>query len=284
MTTEPRQSPFLNKLAGVVAAIAVATLSACSSNSAQSRYILAEKLWMDGKYAAAVGEFEKVVQKDPKSKLGLQALFRAGMTEGLYLNRHADAIAKFRRYVELDGASPTGWDAQKQIGEILYSKLELYRQAIYHYRALLKQNPAAAEAPEFLFRIAKSQFFLWQFDDAVTSYDELIRKFPEHPWAEKAAYEIGVTHFTRGDRTGGGMGQYAGYQQAIDAFKKFVQKYPASRLVPEARFGIAACLEEMDQLDAAQQEYEALRTSYPSPKVILIKLYRIKERKMQRNR
>ena len=57
-----------------------------------------------------------------------------------------------------------------------------------------------------------------------------------------------------------------------------------STLVAEARFGIANCLEELDQLDAAYHSYEYLLNSYPSPKVIQIKLARLKERKAQRSR
>jgi TolA-binding protein len=148
------------------------------------------------------------------------------------------------------------------------------------------------EAPEFQFRIAKSHFFLWHFADAIQAYETLIKSYPQTPWAEKASYEIGVTYFTRGEQHAGRGGLASMslardsdvYQEAIDAYEKFLKKYPNSELAPQARFGIAACLEEMDQLDAAFHAYEALRASYPSPKVIEIKLARIRERKAQRSR
>ena len=108
------------------------------------------------------------------------------------------------------------------------------------------------------------------------------------PLAEKAAYEIGVTYYTRGEqRTDNEANRNLGpesYQDAIDAFEDFLKRYPKSELVPQARFGIASCLEEMDQLDAAYHAYESLRSTYPSPNVIEIKLARIRERKAQRNR
>ena len=74
------------------------------------------------------------------------------------------------------------------------------------------------------------------------------------------------------------------YQEAIDAYQKFLKAHPGSALAPEAQFGIASCLKELDQLDAAYHQYEALRGTYPSPKVIEVKLARIRERKMQRSR
>jgi TolA-binding protein len=178
-----------------------------------------------------------------------------------------------------------GWDAQKQVGDLLFSKLERYDQAVHHYQVMLQRKPDAPEAPDLLYRVAKSHFFLWEFDEAIAGYKDLIHKYRKHPLAERAAYEIGLTNFTRGEQrpSGGGSGKEA-YQDAIDAYEAFIKQYPDSTLVPEARFGIANCLEELDQLDAAYHSYEALQSIYPSPKVIQIKLARIRERKAQRSR
>jgi TolA-binding protein len=271
---------------GLVLLLTSALLGGCSVDSAKGRYILAEKLWTDGKYAASVTEFEKVVTKDPAGRLGLQALFRAAMTQTLYLSQHGEAVRKFRSFVEAAGDTVPAWEAQKQIGEILYSKTEQYDQAIQHYRALLKAKPSSPESSEFQFRIGKSQFFLWQFDEAITTYRDLIKKHPKSPWAEKAAYEIGLTYFTRGERNpaGGGVQGSEAYQDAMEAFERFMKRYPQSALLPDAKFGIASCLEEMDQLDAAYHAFEELRPTYPSPNVIEVKLVRIRERKDQRSR
>jgi TolA-binding protein len=70
----------------------------------------------------------------------------------------------------------------------------------------------------------------------------------------------------------------------MEAFTRFMKRYPQSTLIPDAKFGIASCLEEMDQLDAAYHAFEELRSTYPSPNVIEVKLVRIRERKDQRSR
>jgi TolA-binding protein len=265
--------------------------SGCTSNSAKKQYLLAEKLWTDGKYSSAVTEFDKVTAKDPKGKLGLQALYRSATTQMLFQSQFGDAARKFKTFAEAAGADPDmAWDAQKQIGEIFYSKTEQYDRATQQYQLLLKQKPAAPEAPEFMFRLAKSHFFLWQFDDAVSVYREMVAKFSNTGWAEKASFEIGVTYFTRGEQKNGnrpkGSEREKGtdpYQEATDAYQRFIKNYPESPLVPQARFGIASCLEERDQLDAAYRAYESLKATYPSPNVIAIKLARIRERQAQRS-
>ncbi|MGK5083613.1 tetratricopeptide repeat protein [Bdellovibrionota bacterium FG-1] len=266
----------------------VISVAGCTSNSTKKRYILAEKLWTDGKYSSAVSEFDKVTAKDPKSKLGLQALFRAAATQTLFLSQYEDAVKKFKIYAESPGVDPQlAWDAQKQIGEILFSKTEQYDRAIAHYEGLVKLKPDASEVPEFEFRIAKSHFFLWQFDEAVSDYRQIIMRFKGTVWAEKSALEIGVTHYTRGEqRPGKASREHAAgggsYQEAITAYEAFLKMYPKSELVPQAKFGIANCLEELGQLNAAYHAYQDLRLSYPAPQVIAIKLARIRERQAQR--
>lgn len=276
---------------GIAIALAGLALpsSGCTSNSIKKQYLLAEKLWADGKYASAVLEFDKVSAKDSKGKLGTQALYRSATTQMLFLSQYAEAERKFKAYTEAPGGeAEMAWDAQKQIGEILFAKTDQYDRAIQHYATLLKLRPETTEVPEFRYRIAKSHFFLWHFDDAVLTYRQIIAKHPGTTWAEKAAYEIGVTYFTRGERKDGTKDRDKpggeAFQEAIEAFQGFVKQYPSSTLVPQAKFGVASCLEELDQLDAAYDAYESLKTTYPSPKVIAIKLARIREREAQRSR
>ena len=268
--------------AGLVGAL---LLTACSVNNAKKSYVLAEKFWGDGQYAAAVLEFERAFAKDPKGKVGQQALYRAALTQALFLSQHAEAIRKLKSYAELTDDQQNLWEAKKLIGDLLFSKLEDYGHADQHYRGLIQSNPKAPEAPEFLFRVAKSRFFLGDFEEAITLFRQLAKDRTKSAWAERAAFEIGITYFTRGEQnTAGATPLLEVYQEAIDAYEEFIKQYPTSALIPEAKFGIASCLEELDQLDAAYHAYEGLLNSYPSPKVIQIKLARIRERKAQRNR
>lgn len=267
----------------ISAVLIVISLSACSVDSARNHYLLAEKLWNDRNYSAAVSEFEKVIVKDPRGKLGLQAQYRAAMTQSLFLGQYNDAIRNFQSYIQGSADLNAIWEVQLQIGDILFSKTENYEQAIHHYRALLKQKPNATEAPEFLFKIGKSHFYQFQFGEAVRVYQDMIKNYPRSPWAEKAMYEIGSTYFTRGEEsTDSPSSNHEAYEEAIQAFRKFIQKYPQSRYLPEAKFGIASCLEELDQLEPAYHAYTELKQTYPSPNVIEIKLTRIRERIAQR--
>jgi TolA-binding protein len=264
---EPRQKRFSSFF------ILAGMLLGCSVDSASHHYRLAEKLWNDKNYAASVLEFEKVVGKDPHGKLGQQALYRSAMTQYLFLSQYPEAVKKFRTFVEISDDPALRIEAMLQVGEILFSKMEQYDLAIKHYTQLLKTQSLAKEAPQFWFRIAKSQYFLFQFREALETYEKMIELFPSTPWAEKASFEKGLTYFTWGEREG-----ESGFRHSIEAFESFMKTYPSSELITEARFWIASCYEETDHLPEAFQAFSRLKGIYPSEQIIQMKLSRIQKR------
>ncbi len=244
---------------------------------------MAEKLWQEGKYQAAVSEYERVMQKEQGSELGVQAAYRAAMTEMLFLEDYTSALKKLTRVIEFSKESPLAHEAQKQIGEILFSKLEQFEQAIAQYQKLLQLYPDDAGRAEYWFRIGKSYYFLTRFEQAISTYEALRKNFPQSEWAERALFEMGISSQTLGNQrqSQGGKANEA-FKEALVKFESLAKEYPEHALAPQARFEIAACLEELDQLDAAQQAYETLRESYPNPQAIDAKLRRIKDRKTQK--
>lgn len=240
-------------------------------------YRMAEKFWLDEKYFAAVSEFEKVMNKDLSGNLGLEATYQAAMIQYVFLSQPLEAVKKFRLYTRLSTDSKKVLGAQIHIGDILFGKLEQYDQAITHYQNLLHNSVVSEKVPEFLFRIGKSHFFLFHFQEAVCIYRELMKKYPSSPWAEKAGFELGVSFFTSAEREV----KTGAYRDAMNAYEQFIKTYPQSYYVPEARFGIASCLEELDQMEEAMKVYETLKANYPSENVINIKISKIKERMAQ---
>lgn len=272
-----------------VAAALLECLAGCGYDSPKSRYLLAERLWNDGKHSAAVLEFERVHSRDPRGRLGLQALFRAAITQTIYLGQHGEAVRKLRTVSEGAQDPRLGAEARKQAGEILYSRMENYEEAVTHYQGLLSGTFGAQWAPderaEFMFRVGKGYFYLSRFREAVESFQAVLRDFPGSPMAEEALFEIGLCHYTQGEQSPGGQQAGSGvYRTAIATFEKLIRDHPKSPRAVEARFWIASSLEELDLLDRAYSEYEAIRKQYPSPSVVDIKLTRIRERKSQRNR
>lgn len=246
----------------------------CTGQSAKSRFLLAEKLWHEGNYAASVQEYERVIQKEGESDLALQATYRAAMTETLFLKEHVSAIGKFNRIVDLRRNSGLALEASRQIGEILYSRLEQHEQSATHYSKLLETFTGDPDVPEWMFRLGKSQFHLLKFDESLLTYRKLIQLYPQSSVVERARFEIGVSLETKAHQQEGPIASVL-FREAISEFEKFMGAYPQSAWVVQAQFEIASCLEDLGQADKARQNYEAIRSVYPAPQVIQARLHRL---------
>src|SRR5262245_38784048 len=79
--------------------VAISLLPACNAPAGKSHYMLAERLFNDHKYDAAVEEFKKIVEADPRSALAQQALFQTGVIQYLYQDHYQDAIKSFKAFI-----------------------------------------------------------------------------------------------------------------------------------------------------------------------------------------
>ena len=247
--------------------------------------MLAERLWHEKNYAAAVAEYEKVVQKDPSADLGIEAAYRAATTETLFLNEHLSALKKLNRIIEVNREHRLAYPANKLIGEILFTKLEQYEQAIQHYEKMLENYPNDPTKEEYIYRIGKAQFHLLRFDDSIKTFRVIVEKYPNTDSAKLARFAIGVSEQTKGHQLQSKEARLAqdAFKQAVKDYTDFIKLYPNDPLVLDAKFEIGNSLEELDQVDAAYEKFEEILEKYPNRTVVELKLKRIRDRKSQKN-
>lgn len=298
MTPNIRRALARGGLAGLL-------LSACGVNSPDRHFLLAEKLWTEKKYAAAVSEFEKARKKDAQGELGFKALYRAATTQAVFLQEYPEAIDKLREFLK-DPRAQTEHEmamvARELIGEILYSKLRHFDQAMGFYEDLLrdpllptqigKDEQGQEKLAEWNYRVAKSAAESYRFDLARNHFERLRTEFPKTSQAERALFELGQLYFTAGEQRAEQLGlidpktgkgdEKDVFRKAIKHYEAYLKNYPRGDRRQEAWFGIASCYEELDQLDEALVKYQALIESYPAPGVIQIKIARLTERIKQR--
>ncbi|MBI3556817.1 MAG: hypothetical protein HY074_11185, partial [Deltaproteobacteria bacterium] len=93
-------------------------LAGCNAPAGKSHYILAERLFSDHKYAAAVEEFKKLVDGDPRGSLAQKALFRIGTLQYLYLEDYLDSIKSFRQFIALSPDTELVYQAASKRGVV----------------------------------------------------------------------------------------------------------------------------------------------------------------------
>lgn len=243
----------------------------CNSSTGKRHYVLAERLFSDHKYSAAVEEFKQIIEADPKSSLAQQALFRIGVIQYLYLDRHREAVRSFKQFVAVSENQELVFQAEKSLAEIYLNRMEDYRQAVEQYRKILEKYPKSEERDFFLLRLAKAYYGALDFDNAIVTYRQLVKEYPKSQHVPEALYQIGNTLYTKGAP--------ADIDQATAAFKDVINRYPDSQQAVFAQFGIGNCLEEKDQIDEALAIYTKLLDKHPARGVVEAKIFRLKERK-----
>ena len=267
------------------ALLACAGFGACTSQNPRDRFMLAERLWQEKNYAAAVTEYEKVVQKDPSSDLGIEAAYRAATTQTLFLNDHLGALKKLNRIIEVNHGHRLAHPANKLIGEILFTKLEQYEGAIQHYEKMLENDPNDPDRDEYTYLIGKAQFHLLRFDDSIQTFILVVAKYPNTESAKLARFAIGISEQTKGHQLQSKETRLAqdSFKLAVTNYTDFIRLYPKDPLVLDAKFEIGNSLEELDQVDAAYGKFEEILEKYPNRNVVEMKLKRIRDRKSQKN-
>lgn len=93
--------------------------------------------------------------------------------------------------------------------------------------------------------------------ETAEAYLELARKYSGTKAAERALLQGAGILF--------GAGQYAPAQKEFDRFQK---EYPTSPWIPQALFGVAACLDAQKMSGEALRSFEDLRKRYPNDPVM----------------
>jgi tetratricopeptide (TPR) repeat protein len=271
--------------AGFFLALVLFSLAACTSQNPRDRFMLAERLWQEKNYGAAVAEYEKVIQKDPSSDLGIEAAYRSATTQTLFLNDQLGALRKLNRIIEVNREHRLAHPASKLIGEILFTKLEQYEPAIQHYEKMLVNYPDDPARDEYTYRIGKAQFHLLRFDDSIKTFRIVIEKYPNSESAKLAHFAIGVSEQTKGHQLQSKEARLAqdAFKEAVKNYTDFIKLYPNDPLVLDAKFETGNSLEELDQVDAAYEKFQEILDKYPNRTVVEMKLKRIRDRKSQKN-
>lgn len=266
---------FVNiRLFSLVFTCAVFLSSCTSQSSISARYLTAEKLWSEKKYEAAVVEFDRIVKDNPGSALAVQSLWRASITRSLFLKDYPEALRGLQNFIDQSAQSNLILDAQKEIGEILFSKTQQYEKAIDHYEKLIQSKKYMNEEVLFLYRISRSYAALGKIKRAISIQELILTKKPVNDLRLKVKMDLAQNWFTLGDV------EKQAYTKSLGLYQEILEETRTRdrKKYMEAQFGKAVVLEEMDHLDEALEIYHSIESEYEVPNVVKIRIQKINER------
>lgn len=259
-------------------------LTACTVDSSKQSYLRAEKLWEMGRYDEAVKEFDRAAQSASSKDLSERSKYRAAETELIFLKDPKKALDHFKEIVASTSNKDLKWSSELYVGEIYYEHLKNYSESVSHFEKMLAQYPKSDRSTEFEFKLAKSYSAESKVDEALILFRKIYKNSASSKWGDKSALSAAQLELEEAEKKAHdessslkGSSQEL-FKQALGSFEEFLKMYPESPLRAEALFGRAITLENMEHEDQAMEEYEKLKSFYPTPQVIEIKIARLKDR------
>jgi outer membrane protein assembly factor BamD len=229
------------------AMLAVATalsLSGCGDkeNPLQGEHTVAQ-LWQSGldelkdeNYGTAAKIFDAVEQQHPYSVWATRAQLMAAYADYMGL-RYDDAIDALTRFIELHPGNP----------HVAYA---YYMRAIAYYEQIadVRRDQRASQ-------------------QAYEGFNEVIRRFPETPYARDASFKLDLTrdHLAAKEMDIGRFYQREGnYIAAVNRFKTVVDRFQTTSHVPEALERLVESYLELGLKTEAQKAAAVLGYNYPN--------------------
>ena len=123
------------------------------------------------------------------------------------------------------------------------------QSAVDSGNVLAADDPSAGnrayEAAHGMFKAGKHQ-------EAISAFQEFLKKFPDSVYVPNAHYEMGAAYFVLND-----------YQNALASYQVLASKYGFSPKAPEAMLGIADCQQGLKAIAAAKKILKQLIAKYP---------------------
>lgn len=230
------------------------------SGNAQQLFAIAQAAEASGNRGRAQKALRAIVRKYPKDTLAAAAAFRFAQLHeqsGDYLK----AAGAYRVVVEQYPRSPNfdeAIEAQFRIGEMYLAgkKLKLFgipvRQAVDRateiFGAIVRTAPYGKYTARAQFNIGRANEKQKNSQAAVLAYQAVVEKFPDHPVAADAQYQVGYIWF---NSARAGVRDAKAAANAKTAFQDFLFRYPKSEKVAQARENLRM-LEQKQTTDAFQ--------------------------------
>jgi TolA-binding protein len=225
----------------------------CPSSQDQDLYSQAQEYWEKKMYGMAAQRYEQFHFAHPDHPKADQSLYKAASLYAYFLQDDSRAVELFSRLTVLYPDSAYRLKAHEQLAEILGSHLKSYPRAIAQYDKLIRlQKRGQNDLSELYMEQARCYFMMEDWKSARRNYEKILKEYPLGSFADKAAYQIGYTHFLEGH-----------YHAAEKALRHFLGSYPKSEWAFDGMLQLARAKEAQNQSMDSADIIERLKIRFP---------------------
>lgn len=221
----------------------------------------------NGDFSRAVLYYERISDLYPDSKLAPESLMRAARISRLYLGKIKSALGFLNAILINYPDSEYYLPAQKEMADIFMDDLKNYDRAVSEYSKLIQMNPHQEMLTDARLRIAKCFEQSGNYDQALIEFNGLLNTEVETETKIRVEYEINVIRYIKKN-----------LKEAVKGFEEFINKYPQSELIPEAKFYLASAYGDSNEFSRALDLLHEIEDTYRNPEAVKIKISGIEVR------
>lgn len=243
-------------------------LTGCSCSFSTYKFHQAQEAAEEGRFAKAVREYENIFTRDPNSELGLKSLRQAARLADYELKDFQKALALYEKLLLLSPDPEERVQIQKTIADVYFDKLNDYKSSVREYNELLTLAVPPELQVDARLRIAKSHYYLSEFYQAETE----ARRTMNMATSEEQKFEIELfmaNIFFNTQRV----------DEALQKYRDLLTKFPKQARRESVEMTIVVGLEEIQEFDQAIQMLEEMRSYYPEPDFLDLKIKSLKHRR-----
>lgn len=173
-------------------------LFSCVRDEARSLFKKGEALRTSGAHVEAIETYRRLVLHHEQSELAPEALYRIGEVNYLFLHEFAEAVNAFNRLIASYPLSARCREAQKALADIYMHKLGNRKQAIVEYQKAILYYGDSVEAEDFQYEIASAYFDLKNFHQQRLELKHILTIFPNTGRKGKIYFQIANSYYVEG--------------------------------------------------------------------------------------
>ena len=211
-----------------------------------------------GDYQISISILKDMVQIYPDNEFADDGQYLLARCLGQGLSQWWDAINEYKNLIQNYPQSEFVGVAYYEMGDCYYI-LESYSNASIAYdQARIFGGEIEKKS---IYSLAHCYYKLELFYRSASLFAEYVQKYPNDEFADDAQYFEGASWYRRDD-----------YQQALEAFDKSINQYPAGTwyngilIAPASMFNKGLCLERLGRYSDAYQVYLDIIRKYPGAK------------------
>ncbi len=216
------------------------------------------EMFNEGKYEEAIKLFDLSLRKGLDPVYRNKAVF--WKAEALYrLNRFEEALTEFK---SLDGKEDFPFFEKKLLDYNLgytYFKLKNYPQAARHFQRFINENPDKNLLKDAYLRLGDSYFASKKYWPAMDAYNKAIQMKGHN--SDYAFYQKAISYGFVG-KTG----------RKIEELKKFLQKYPQSKLTDNALYQLASTYLNLGKYRESVSYFDRLINQFPKSPYVAVSM------------